>query len=293
MTRSDFIRMSGATAVLTAGGDAFAVLGEPDYAALQREVDAVSPQDYQRYLSGGPVDKAAFARLDAAFGKVLKEVKETSVSTRPAVWFLYNMGVIVKTKASCFSVDLMHRRAVELAPLLDFALITHNHDDHYSLDFYRAMDKAGKTVGNNFACNYGAYSTGAVGGYTRARKAFRIGDVEIKTALADHNGYLIDFTSTFEISVDGLRLFHSGDCSNIEKLEPLSEPDLWFVHPRCGLKVEDGVKKFSPKRTVIAHINELGHGKWRWTWQDGLMEKAKVEKAGGAAVLPCWGERIV
>lgn len=268
----------------------------PDYAALQAEINKVESTDYKKYRATG--DTAGFKaleRLDAAFDKVLEEVRTTVVTNEPAVWFLYNMGFIVKTPETCFSIDILHVRDTELAPLLDFALITHNHDDHYNQDFYQAMNGKGKTVISNFLDNYTAYFSSNTGGFTRANKTFKIKDVEIKTSLSDHNGYLADFTTAFEITIGGkYRIYHSGDSANIAKLNPAKNPDMWIVHPRCGLGVASGVEKFQPKLTVIAHLNEMGHpvNKWRWTWQNGLEDAAAVEKADGKAAVPVWGERV-
>lgn len=307
MTRRGFLGGAGATAALASAGCASFSAAKPeptcDIDLLQDEIAKLPPAEYVKYCKCG--DTAGFAaleRLDSAFDKVLREVKATVVVDSPAVWFVYNMGFVVKTKECCFSIDLRHVRAPELAPLLDFAIISHNHDDHYTEEFYQAMNRAGKTVINNFIDNYGAadWRKGGPdwakdGGYCRPAKAFRIRDVEIKTALTDHNGYLVDYTSTSEITIDGqYRIFHTGDCANVAKLNPAPNPDLWILHPACGMKVEDGVKKFAPKLTVIAHLNELAHGTAsRWTWRKGLAEVEKVEKLGGKACMPLWGDRIV
>ena len=304
MTRSEFLKAAGSAAILAAVDDSFggeAAIGmKIDYAALQAEVDEVTPQDFKTYLNGewdwfGLTRKAALQRLDDAFDKVLAEVKSTVVADRPAVWLVYNMGVIVKTKEACFSIDLKHRKAPEIAPLLDFALITHNHGDHFTEEFYQAMNGTGKTVISNFKDNYGAKNRKKDGGYTRAVKTFRIKDVEICTSLTDHNDYLVDFTTVFEVRSGDYVIYHSGDCSNVAKLNPTRRPDLWIVHPYCGMKVESGVEKMRPQLTVIAHLNEFGHARnrWRWTWDDGLKAKARAEMAGGTAIVPVWGERIV
>ena len=303
MTRGEFLKTAGSAAILAAAGDSFGAdeaIAVPDaYAALQAEIDEVTPQDFSAYLNGewdwfGLTRKAALQRLDDAFDKVLKEVRETVVTDRPAVWLVYNMGVVVKTKETCFSVDLKHRKALEIAPLLDFALITHNHGDHYTEELYRAMNGAGKTVISNFKDNYGTKNWAKDGGYTRVPKTFRLKDVEIHASLTDHNGYLVDYTTAFEIRVGSYTILHTGDCSNIAKVSPRKRPDLWIVHPRCGTKVEEGVRRLRPETTVLAHLNELGHARdrWRWTWQDGLDELKKVEQAGGKGMVPVWGERI-
>ena len=303
MTRGEFLTTAGSAAILAVAGDSFgsetAIGVKVDYAALQAEIDEVTPQDFKAYLDAewdwfGLTRKAALQRLDDAFDKVLAEVKSTVVTDKPAVWLVYNMGVIVKTKETCFSIDLKHRKAPEIAPLLDFALITHNHGDHFTEEFYKAMNGAGKTVISNFKDNYGTKNWSKDGGYTRAVKTFKIKDVEVRTSLTDHNGYLVDFTTVFEVHVGNYTICHSGDCSNVAKLNPTRRPDLWIVHPYCGLQAAEGVRKMKPQLTAMAHLNELGHARdrWRWTWADGFKAKSQAEEAGGAAIVPVWGERI-
>lgn len=64
------------------------------------------------------------------------------------------------------------------------------------------------------------------------------------------------------------------------------------VHPCCGIKTEEGVKKLNPKLTAIGHVCELGHKKWRVPWELGYKVKGWVEAAGYKAAVPMWGERI-
>ncbi len=308
-TRRTFLGGAAALAACAARAQDRTPTGDAALDAIQAELDEVEPADFKAYCrpgdplelyvpQDGPPRFAALRRLDDAFRAVQRAVAETTVPAGgpPAVWYVYNMGIIVKTAQSLFSVDLQHRFAEELAPSLDFALITHNHLDHYTRRFYEAMNyRERKTVVNNFIDNYVAHrGKGTVGGYTRAAKTFTLKDVTVKTAMSDHNPYLIDYTTTFEISAGGFRIFHSGDSQNIDKLNPADAPDLWIVHPHCGLKAADGVQKFHPKKTVLAHFHEFGHAKdrWRWCFKDGLKQKAKVEAAGGVPVLPFWGDRL-
>ena len=307
-SRRDFIAGVGMTLATGMSGCVTGVRDvETDGSGLaqwQRDIGEVTPRDYFAYLNGGDVNFSALKRLDCAFDKVLEEANGAKVSDIPAVWLVYNMGIVVKSRETLFSVDLCHRRADEIAPLLDFALITHNHNDHYTTKFYDTMDwTLHKTVVSNFADNYGAranpYHDGKPsefgGGYTRGGKAFKFRDVEIKTYVSDHNSYLLGYTMPFEITIGGFTIFHSGDSAKVEQLNPSRTPDLWFVHPRVGLKVEDGIRRFHPKTTVISHLNEFTHpkGHCRWTWNDGLVEKSRVEFAGGRAIMPLWGERVV
>ena len=219
VTRRRIIGGMGATVALAAVGDS-TFGGGGDLLQWQKEIDEVTPDDYRAYLEGRAERRfAALDRLDRAFGKVLEEAKSTKIRDRPAVWLVYNMGIIVKTRETLFSVDLCHRRAVEIAPLLDFALITHNHNDHYTRRFYETMDRRlCKTVVNNFECNYGAKMAPCQngepnsfgGGYTRGGKTFNFSDVEIRTYVSDHNPYLVGYTMPFEILTGGFTIQTGG-----------------------------------------------------------------------------------
>lgn len=269
---------------------------------VQRETDLVQPKTYYAYMADGQTRGfAALERLERGFANMLTQIETTTVGDVPAVWLVYNMGVVVKTRESLFSIDLVHRRSCELAPKLNFALITHNHGDHYQPAFYEAMDRAEKTVVNNFLDNYGGAGwrrvvpdKNAVGGYTRAEKVFRLRDVEVRTSLTDHNKYLVDYTTAFEIRVGGWRMLHTGDCSNVEKLNPIwGNPDLWLVFPGCGIDIAAGVRKIRPSHLAFGHLWELGHSTWRLTTPLVRSAQAKVQSEGFTANVPMWGERII
>lgn len=264
----------------------------------QRETDFVSNTTYDAYFRDGDTrGLKTLENLEIAFETVFREARETKVEAVPAIWNVYNMGYIVKTRESLFSIDLVHRRAVEFAPLLDFALITHNHDDHYRPEFYEAMNGSGKTVVSNFLDNFGVKDWWKNGGYTRKERTFKLKDVEIRTSLVDHNGYLVDFTTAFEIRVGNFLLYHSGDCGIAKKLRTTwGKPDLWLFFPGCGVDVADAVKRIGAKRTVFGHLWELGHKAGAWGGRlSAPIIKSALEKARSVGVepeVPTWGTRI-
>ena len=260
----------------------------------QAETDEVSAEVYESYMRDGRTrGLTSLEKLEAAFDKVLREVRETTVTGTPAVWSVYNMGIVVKTPQSVFSIDLLHRRAPELAPLLDFALITHNHDDHWRPAFYAAMNGAGKTVVSNFLDNYGVKDWRKDGGFTRAEKEFQLKDVAVRTSSVDHNGYLVDFTTAFEVRVGDWLLYHTGDCGNAAKLRTTwGRPDLWLFFPGCGVKVDEAVGKIGAKRTVFGHFWELGHRQWRLSTPLIRAACAKAASVGTKPELPLWGARL-
>lgn len=300
--RRDFVKAGASLIALGAVCGAYsATAGSsvPDYEKLQAENDLVTRKIYLEYLKDGDTRSlAALKRLDKAFDKVLREIREVEVDDpdRPAIWYLYNMGIVVKSVSKTFAVDLVHPRSSELVPFLDFALITHNHSDHWTRPFYNAMNKSGKTVVSNFLDNYGVKNWIVNGGFTRARKTFTFGDVVVKTRQCDHNRYLVNFTTFYEIHIGSFTLGHTGDCSSHEKLEFSRKPDLWVVHPYCGMdSVKAANEAIHPKKVLVGHIEELTHPKnmWRWSYNDGLSVKTNLEKAGFGAVFPLWGERIM
>lgn len=274
-------------------------------AAFQRDVDSTPPSAYELFRSAGPDcnekilrqthrDYPGLKRYDEAFDKVMAEVQSTSVTGAPAVWLVYNMGVVVKTPKAVFAIDLAHRKGLLAEPLLDFALVTHNHTDHVDAPLLATMDRHGKTVVSNFLCNYGAHRSGRTpGGYSRGERTLQVADATIRVTPSDHNDYLREFTSAFEISVGDWTLYHSGDSFHTRLLNPVRAPDIWICHPHNGIDIADCVRKFHPKRTVIAHLDELEHeGTGRIDVRRALDDAARIEPLGTEAVLAIWGDRI-
>jgi hypothetical protein len=263
-----------------------------DISRWHNETEQVSPEVYRQYMIDG--DTRGFAsleKLEKAFDKVLREVKATTVGDTPAVWSVYNMGYIVKTRESIFSIDLVHRRDLELASLMDFALVTHNHSDHWRAGFCREMAELGKPVVSNFL---------GFKGYTRAKTISKIRDVEIRTSLIDHNDWLIDFTTAFEIRVGNWTMYHTGDSGKgtEPKLETVwGRPDLWLFFPGCGIDTAKAVAKIDAKRIVFGHLWELDHKQnHRGRLDEPLIRRALAQaaKVGHKQTsLAFWGDRVV
>ena len=263
-----------------------------DIAVWHNETEQVSPEVYRQYMTdGGTRGFASLEKLEAAFEKVMHEVKNTKVSDIPAVWSVYNMGYVIKTRESLFSIDLVHRRDMEFASMLDFALVTHNHGDHYRRKLCKAVADRKKPVISNFI---------PVNGYTRAKKTFRIKDVEIRTSLIDHNDWLIDFTTAFEIKVGNWTLYHTGDSGKgtEPKLETVwGHPDLWLFFPGCGIDTAKAVAKIKAKRIVFGHLWELEHKQnHQGRLDEPLLRRALLHAVKGGSTntsLAYWGDRIV
>ena len=276
---------------------------------IQREIYAMGKKEpYNEFLRGGlRLSEAQVASFhsaypplkwyDRAFDKVLREFKETKADPdRPAIWYVYNMGIVVKTAECAFSIDLCHRKAPLLAPLLDFALITHNHGDHYTREFASAMTRAKKPVMSNFLLVWDCYSR-----LEREEKIFK--NVRVTSIAADHNAHLPKAVSCFECRIPKasggyFTIFHSGDCCRADHLAPSSkEVDVFFGHCAIGLDFKTAWQTTMPAKLMVpVHHQELGHlgGPWRCV---GFHEEPrsiikKLRSLGARVAMPVWGDRI-
>ena len=274
-------------------------------AVVQKAADVVTPETFRAfYLLGSGLSEAEsrtwhrkhplFHFYDHAFDKVLQGVKnETPGPGEVFLWHLYNMGYVVKTERHCFGIDLHHRRDVELVPHLDFLVVTHNHNDHYTLALATAMDQAGKSIFSNFFPNKG-YSK-------EPRRTAMRGTIAIHSYEADHNATLRKFIMPFEVvcgaETGDCVIFTGGDACKAGQLEHRSDAvDFFIVHPYVGLDVaEAATTTVQPGVTLVSHLMELHHpvDQWRWTYADGRAACEKVRATGHAAVMPVWGDKIV
>lgn len=225
-----------------------------------------------------------------ALDKLVAEIPATKVKRgEVVVWQLYNMGYVVKTQTQCFGVDLYHKHAVELAPYIDFMLITHNHGDHYSKPLVAELERQGKAVYSNFMDNGHKVKTG---------DEINVGNINIKVTTVDHNKTLLNFVNTYEINCYAKKgkpyvMFFTGDAHNYEQLNPTQKVNVFIPHLAVGLNMAEAVKKINPKEVLMSHILELGHAitKWRWSYEYGINECDKLQREG--VYLPVWGEKIV
>jgi len=118
--------------------------------------------------------------------------------------------------------------------------------------------------------------------------------VHVRVSVSDHNKYLREFVTPYEIAIGDFTIFHSGDTCAASQLSCSRRPDLWFVHPYVGLDAAEGAKRLRPKRTQIVHLHEFGHAKdqFRWTFADGTRACEKVRAAGFTAEMPLWGDKV-
>lgn len=329
-TKLDRRSFIAGAATFCAVGIGRAELQRHDFDAIQREIEALPKNVFMDFTQGvnWAEDKSKLPsaeceamyvrypilrRYDDAFRKVVDEVRQTKVEGgRPAIWYVYNMGVIVKTRKSLFSIDLCHRLAPTIADKLDFAIISHNHLDHYTRAFYRAMDGRHKTVIQNFECNYGAALhvvdgklAGLQGGYSYGECKYDIGDVTVRTYVSDHNPILRKFVMPVEVHVGDFTILHNGDTFNVQDLRPTRTPDVWIHHAWCWggcYKREEwgqsetmrGIRAFHPRLAVVSHHQELSHTQpGRRTFKAAFDRKTAAEESGTPAIVPFWGDRIV
>ena len=224
-----------------------------------------------------------------ALEKLLQEIPATKVKKGQVVmWQLYNMGYVVKTDKQCFGIDLYHKHAEKLAPMIDFMLITHNHGDHYSKALVEELERDGKAVYSNFRDNGHKVKTG---------DDFTVGNISIKVTTVDHNATLKNFVNTYEVNCYDAKgrdyvIFFTGDAHNYEQLNPTGKVNLFVPHLAVGLNMPKAVEKIAPTEVLMSHILELGHSitKWRWSYEYGIAECEKLERRG--VYLPVWGEMI-
>ena len=231
---------------------------------------------------------------DEAFDKVRNAVRTTSVAGDvPAIWYVYNMGVVVKTKTCTFAIDLCHRKACELIPDLDFALCTHAHGDHYTDDFVNGMVAAKKPFVSNFRLQWNAYVS--------EDKTIELNGVRIHVTRTDHNMYLPKSVNCYEIECDGENpfvIFHSGDTSLANQTRRKAEhPDVFFGHCAIGFNFPEAYKTTMPAKLMVPlHHQELGHlgGSWRCIGfhEEPMKVIRGLRELGARTAMPVWGDRI-
>ena len=263
--------------------------------AMQSIIDKTPKSEFDLFDNNpeSATDNPVLQYYDLALERIVKDIPETQVAPgNIIIWYLYNMGFVIKTPQVCFGVDIHHRHALKLEPFLDFIVTTHNHLDHYSMPLLGKMVENKKWIISNFFPYFG---------YTKAAEyTYEIKGVTIHCGEANHNNMLQKFTMPMEIVVPtgdrNFVFYTSGDCYDHKFLERKSEKiDLYAVHPRCGMTAANAAQKLEPELTFIVHLHELGHeiNQFRWEFSVGRRELDDFKEINKKAYVPAWGEKFL
>lgn len=274
-----------------------------DLAVLQRAIDMTSGADFGKAVAGDRsaalfAKAPALAVIDAAVDRILKDVPATTVAPGTvAVWYYYDMGHVVKTPGgTVFGIDLSGPRDAELAEILDFALVTHNHGDHASERVLRAMQRKGGFANGKPVVSAFWYTPY----HARLPKTYTFGDCTVETGISDHNAYWMESITPYKVTCgrgpEAVTLLHAGDGWDAAQLARFAPVDIAICHvwPFDGHNAEKTAATLKPRLLVVSHAQEMSHGfgPGRWDW-DACEEESARATAAGAVIYPVWGERFV
>ncbi len=273
------------------------------YNTIQNWADAC-PSDnvFLKYIAADQATAAALEKAypalecyDYAFDKVLEALKgDMPHGSKPRIWTLYNMGIVVQTPDGNYAIDVYHRRGAELAPYIDFYAITHIHADHKCEALARAMSDMNKPVLTNFVIdgvdNNNYFST--------TEKNYVIGKFNVHSFITHHNSSDLSILAVTAFYVDGggLKVLHSGDSNFIaDEFESMRNKDVDYYVFRYAVNAltENNVlgNVVNPKVAVLSHILELGHkdiSNSRWSLNLGLDRAGRLNC--DKVAMPFWGD---
>lgn len=280
---------------------------------IQREFNNFDAADWKNFIFNNwdwiKIDdmelEGALYFYRQAFNKVRKEVKSTKVAQGTVVlWNVYNMGYVVKTPTQTFGIDVVHKHIEELAPVLDFMLITHKHNDHGDGHTRNQMAYHGVKAIAGFELAKPCVWQGRLLSweYVDMIDSIQIGDITINCKRVDHNKetWGKNFVTTFEINCGPASgntvIYHTGDAHNYRQLEVAQKPDIFIFHMGVGLSIQKALDKIQPEYAIFSHAWEMSHkvDKFRWTIDDVLKKVHRVTGFDSSRLLyPCWGDKIV
>ncbi len=237
------------------------------------------------------------------FDSVMESVRNAVVeegTTR--IWMLYNSGFIFKTPTQCWGMDINHRYAVLLEPLLDFITVSHSDADHVDKPLMDAMSSKGKPVISNFY-------TGSSSWCSTTPATYRIGNISIKTAITDENDSEPDCMTVVRLNTgaDGgnLDLVHIGDsnCKPAQFGPVAGDADVMILRGisaanEVRVLAEDSQARIRPDNIIFSHQEELRHYVGKSPMRAPILGTLSLARPyfryyAQTLSLPFWGTQLV
>jgi L-ascorbate metabolism protein UlaG (beta-lactamase superfamily) len=134
--------------------------------SLNDKINSISPEDTsgkrvellkqfddfaKGSVSGNGFSSKIYSLVKIRLDRVLKEIPNTKVPKgKIKIWYIYNMGVIVKSEDKTIAFDLastdVYSSMADFTKFIDILLITHPHGDHLDLSVVKEALKNGVTV---------------------------------------------------------------------------------------------------------------------------------------------------
>ena len=259
------------------------------------------------------------------FDKLYAEIKNTQVPDgQIKLWYVYNMGIVAKTKNLTIGFDLANRwinfDIPKLADQLDILIISHPHNDHYDSSLVKRALKRGVAV---------VFPSGKIKEEWRkpihsdpkgkelkeifgnSEHLISMGEDETKvikqakiTALAAEHGRgreeLQVPTRWFLVEVDGFTILHTDDAELIgsEAIKKIPQGvDIFLTDIRAPNRLR-AISFLKPKIVIPLHHWEIFHGrpktKGEGDFRKILSFKDEVQQQiPTSKVIPLiWGESI-
>jgi L-ascorbate metabolism protein UlaG (beta-lactamase superfamily) len=254
--------------------------------------DLTAPQDYQE----------VYMLLKTRVDRAIKEINETSVP--PGIlklWYIYNMGIIVKTSNVTIGFDLagsyVNPSLANLGRYVDVLLISHIHGDHFDKNVITEatnhhatiivpdgkvrVDHSGLTPfivkdpqGINMldAIKQLGVDTSDLTAI-KPNETINVKGVSVTAFSGEHrspseSAPVEDIYDTpvdwYYVNVSGFGLLHVGDGFLFDNIPDFSamRVDVYFIHYTDGLTCEMFYKMIPNASIMIPlHLHELGHGR--------------------------------
>ena len=259
---------------------------EPGYHSIERKnalclADALAHYPF-------PHNDSLKEMMLSRFKKALNSIRETEVETGVAIWNIYNMSYIVKTKDITIAFDLIrlthslikegdentHNNFTQkMIELCDVLFISHNHNDHadpFVAKEFLAQNKPVIAVDDAF--QHEDFSSGITRWPTDgAERKFMVPNINTQILLRIYPGHqaiepevAIDNNFTVITLPDNITIAHSGDqCWKydfiwLDSVHKDVDIDVLMVNTwtACPDRLVKGVR---PNIILPGHINEMSH----------------------------------
>lgn len=252
--------------------------------------------------------------LELRTKRAVEEIRATKVAEGSMrVWYIYNMGVVVKTAEATVGIDVAGTyeapSIAEVGGLLDVLVVTHPHGDHLDALVAAAAARSGAKIvvadekvrlddsnpPNIVRDPAGTSMVKLLTGSSLAAQALvgvePGGTIEVKgvriTAIPAEHSYPNSPESKtpvdwFYVEVSGFGVLHTGDGSFPGAKPDLTgrRIDLYLVHYVDGIFAEDYYELAPQSRVLVPlHLHELGHGREILSY--ALFKNALEQERGG------------